>query len=287
MVIQKITCTVKGQADLNAGYTGGTPIHHYAYTNMLHLKTKQTTGQNVAQKLLSEKRSDRTPASFDEYGAARMDTTGDTLSFLMYNLSLPANHEYQERVRMSLPELPPFGQPLTLAEISQLLNNPYLNSVIKETLLIYPAIPVTLPRVVPHGGRVIDEFRLPAGTLASSSVYAVNQSLLQDFEKIPETDQWKPSRWLVESDADKDEVQELERRLWSFGSGGRGCIGKHLAIVEISLLLAAVLSRFWLRPAENNPIAVTHEQWTARRSFRDIAYMDGFGGIVRFEPLKQ
>ncbi|KAK6539585.1 hypothetical protein TWF694_009795 [Orbilia ellipsospora] len=295
-IVHKIVNFVQQRRDPDVEYAGGTFIHHYAYTALLSSKTSPVTEPTVAEKLLSEKKSDRVPRDFDEFGAASetmdhilagMDTTGDTLSFLLFLLSLPEHHAYQDVIRDNLPEMPPFGQPPSVATITQIMTNPYVNSAIKETLLIFPAIPVTLPRVVPSGGRVIDGFRLPEGTLASSSVYAVNQSLLPGFEKNISSSKWTPSRWLIESDADRDRVQELERRLWSFGSGGRGCIGKHLALVEMSLLLAAILSHFRLRQTDDCPIEIKHSNWTARRSFRDLAYMDEFNGIIRFEAFKE
>ncbi|KAF3098978.1 hypothetical protein TWF102_004807 [Orbilia oligospora] len=294
---QKVIRIIQRRVDPDSKYIGGTFLHNYAYKNMRELKDRPSVELTVAKNLLSGKVSGKVSEVFDEYGAASesmdhmlagMDTTSDTLSFLLAMLSLPEHHEYQETIRSSLPDLCPFDQPLTVADINQILNNTYLNSVIKETLLIFPAIPVTLPRVVPSGGRVVDGLWLPAGTLASSSVRAVNLTFLPEFEKNPGNVQWKPSRWLVKSDADKDRVQELERRLWSFGSGGRGCIGKHLALTEMSLLLAAILANFKLRRDDddnNDALETPHSHWTCRRSFRDIAYLQDFHGFLRFEPL--
>ncbi|KAK6351316.1 hypothetical protein TWF718_004480 [Orbilia javanica] len=291
---QKIFRFIHRRVDPDSKYIGGTFLHNYAYNNMRDLKDRPSPELTVAKNLLSGKVSGKASEVFDEFGAASesmdhmlagMDTTSDTLSFLIAMLSLPEYYEYQETIRSSLPELPPFDQPLDVAGINRLLSNPYLNSVIKETLLIFPAIPVTLPRVVPSGGRVVDGLWLPAGTLASSSVRAVNLTLLPEFEKNLGNIQWKPSRWLIESDADKDRVQELERRLWSFGSGGRGCIGKHLALTEMSLLLAAILANFKLRRDDDGKLEAPHSHWTCRRSFRDIAYLKDFHGFVLFEPL--
>ncbi|KAK6536708.1 hypothetical protein TWF281_000928 [Arthrobotrys megalospora] len=291
---QKVLRVIQRRVDPDSKYIGGSFLHNYAYKNMRNLKSRPSLELTVAKNLLSGKTSGKVSEVFDEFGAASesmdhmlagMDTTSDTLSFLLAMLSLPEHHEYQEKIRNSLPDLPPFDQPLSVADINHILNNPYLNSIIKETLLIFPAIPVTLPRVVPSGGRVVDGLWLPAGTLASSSVRAVNLTLLPEFEKNAGDFQWKPSRWLVESNADKDRAQELERRLWSFGSGGRGCIGKHLALTEMSLLLAAILANFKLRRDEENMLKTPHTHWTCRRSFRDIAYLKDFHGFLRFEPL--
>ncbi|KAK6503235.1 hypothetical protein TWF481_008264 [Arthrobotrys musiformis] len=291
---QKVIRIIQRKVDPDSKYIGGTFLHNYAYNNMRDLKGHPSPEITVAKNLLSGKISGKVSEIFDQFGAASesmdhmlagMDTTSDTLSFLLAMLSLPEHYGYQETIRNSLPDLPPFDQPLNVADINSILNNPYINSVIKETLLIFPAIPVTLPRAVPPGGRVVDGLWLPAGTLASSSVRAVNLTLLPEFEKNTGNVQWEPSRWLTESDADKIRVQELERRLWSFGSGGRGCIGKHLALIEMSLLLAAILANFKIRRDEDDTLETPHSHWTCRRSFRDIAYLQDFHGFLRFEPL--
>ncbi|KAK6361451.1 hypothetical protein TWF730_005179 [Orbilia blumenaviensis] len=291
---QKFLRIIQRRVDLDPKYIGGTFLHNYAYNNMRDLKDRPSPELTVAKNLLSGKVSGKVSEIFDEFGAASesmdhmlagMDTTSDTLSFLLAMLALPEYHQYQEKIRSSLPDLPPFDQPLSLVDINHILTNPYINSVIKETLLIFPAIPVTLPRVVPSGGRVVDGLWLPEGTLASSSVRAVNLALLPEFEENTGNVRWEPSRWLISTDADKDRTQELERRLWSFGSGGRGCIGKHLALTEMSLLLAAILANYNIRREDNIALEVPHSHWTCRRSFRDIAYLKDFNGFLRFEPL--
>ncbi|KAK6355034.1 hypothetical protein TWF696_004160 [Orbilia brochopaga] len=293
-IAARISHIIQGKKDPISNYIGGTYIHHFAYTNILRLKSLKSEGLNVTHKLLIENHRSGEDNKLDDFGRASevmdhilagMDTTGDTLSFLLYSLALPTNHGYQDKVRDSLPKLPNFDHPLSVTTINEILNNPYMNSVIKETLLVYPAISDLLPRVVPKGGREVDGLRLPAGTLASCSVLAVNSTLTVEFNGNVDSIKWTPERWLVKSDADGIRVRELEKRLWSFGSGGRGCIGKHLALVEISLLLAAILTKFKLRQDDSSPVTAAHSHWTVGKSLRDITYMNQCKGVVRFEPL--
>jgi cytochrome P450 len=48
-------------------------------------------------------------------------------------------------------------------KLSALVELPYLNAVLTETLRIYPSIPSMLPRLVPQGGAVIDGQYVPGG----------------------------------------------------------------------------------------------------------------------------
>jgi cytochrome P450 len=51
-----------------------------------------------------------------------------------------------------------------------------------------------------------------------------------------------PERWL-----DAEKTLEMNRLFFSFGGGGRGCIGRNLAITEMKILLGEVYSRYTTR----------------------------------------
>jgi len=150
------------------------------------------------------------------------------LSFLCYSLSLPENQHYQERVRESIFITQSFDEPLPASTIASILEDVWINAIVKETLLIYPAVPVELPRVVPAGGTTIDGIWLPEGTLTSGFIESVNYSLI---DKTGSNIQWTPERWLMKEGAngadklhEEARIQELERRMWGFGSGARGML---------------------------------------------------------------
>jgi cytochrome P450 len=54
-------------------------------------------------------------------------------------------------------------------KLSALVELPYLNAVLTETLRIYPPIPSMLPRLVPQGGAVIDGQYVPGGVSSVTS----------------------------------------------------------------------------------------------------------------------
>ncbi|KAI0333961.1 cytochrome P450 [Cubamyces sp. BRFM 1775] len=162
---------------------------------------------------------------------AGLDTTGDALCFLMYHISRPALQSCQDRLREEL-----------LANLSVPLDNlPYLDALVKEGLRVYNPAPVSLPRHVPDGGRVIDGVWLPAGTIVSCQAHTLHR---YDTRVFPDPDNFIPERWL-----DPQGVIERNQLFFAFGAGGRGCIGKHLALFEMKLLLKEVYSNFRTRIA--------------------------------------
>ncbi|KAL2024430.1 hypothetical protein VTK56DRAFT_8241 [Thermocarpiscus australiensis] len=166
-----------------------------------------------------------------DHMAAGIDTTGDALCFLMWELS-------QQR---SMPEQKKLQRELLANPGASFDKLPYLDAVVMEGLRCYPAIPMSLPRLVPRVGRTIDGFFLPEGTTVSCQAYSVHRV---DKTVFPSPDTFLPERWLEDPKGDA----ERKKHLFAFGAGGRGCIGKHLAIAEMKMLLQAVYSRFTTVP---------------------------------------
>ncbi|KAF5018363.1 hypothetical protein F66182_9650 [Fusarium sp. NRRL 66182] len=165
-----------------------------------------------------------------DHMAAGIDTTGDVLCFLMWELSQPRSTKYQRLLREEFQNKPD-------ASFDEL---PVLDAVLNEGLRCFPAIPMSLPRYVPSGGRVIDGFSLPEKTVVSCQAMSVHR--INDHV-FPDPDKFYPERWLeAEGDA------ERRRHQWAFSSGGRGCIGKHLAMAEMKTLLRDVYSRHETEP---------------------------------------
>lgn len=144
-----------------------------------------------------------------DHMAAGIDTTGDTLCFLMWELSQPRSLRFQQRLQQELRDAAldtPFDK------------LPFLDAVVMEGLRSFPAIPMSLPRYVPQGGRDIDGFFVPAGTIVSCQAYSMHRV---DKEVFPQPDLFNPDRWLVrEGDAQR------RRLMFAFSNGGRGCVGK-------------------------------------------------------------
>lgn len=140
--------------------------------------------------------------------AAGIDTTGDALCFLMYQLSQPGSHHFQDKLISELSS----NKDKALDEL------PYLEAVIKEGLRCFPPIPMSQPRCVPSAGRIIDGYFIPARTIVSCQAWSVHQLNPHIFDR---GDQFLPERWL-----DPNAALDMNRLFFSFGAGGRSCTGR-------------------------------------------------------------
>ncbi|EXJ79255.1 hypothetical protein A1O3_08756 [Capronia epimyces CBS 606.96] len=202
---------------------------------------------------------------------AGIDTTADSLMFMIWALSLPQHQEYQERLRRELSRISvdASGFPIP-KELTQL---PYLNAVVRECLRLYSPLPTFEPRSSTVD-TVIDGYEIPAGTIAGASPFCLHR----DEGVFPSPLSFRPERWLTSSGTLVPESDLRNRYFWAFSSGARMCIGVHLANAEMFTLIAAlyrryktsarhpdtspgITSRFEVFSDETMPKMVEHECW--------------------------
>ncbi|MFH7026991.1 MAG: cytochrome P450 [Heteroscytonema crispum UTEX LB 1556] len=118
---------------------------------------------------------------------------------------------------------------------------PYLNAVCSETLRIYPVVFFTLPRILQAPMKLMG-YELPKGLILSPSIYSVHHRP----DIYPEPKRFKPERFL--------ERQFSPYEYMPFGGGNRRCLGAALALFEMKLVLATVLSHYSLTLAEKRPL---------------------------------
>ncbi|KAM6520224.1 hypothetical protein FALCPG4_013777 [Fusarium falciforme] len=196
-----------------------------------------------------------------DHMVAGIDTTGDVLCFLIWELSQPRSAHFQDELRREL-----LGNPDMAFD-----KLPVLDSIVQEGLRCFPAIPMSLPRVVPKDGRVIDDLFVPEDTIVSCQAYSVQRHHAHVF---PEPDRFNPHRWMSnENDG------EMRRHIFAFSYGGRGCIGKHLAYAEMKLLLREVYSQYQTvpDPSMTEESMRSHDQIISARPY-------GQKCLLRFVP---
>lgn len=168
---------------------------------------------------------------------AGVDTTANTLMFLIWALSLPENHKFQqtliEEIHSNIPDssFAPDGVP-SVGVVDKLT---YLNAVVKEALRLYAPLPATQPRSCLFD-TVVDGYKIPAGTVVGMSAYSLHRN--ENIFASPLT--FDPSRWLEQSPASS----ELNRWFWAFSSGGRQCLGNNLAMAEMTTLIAPIYRHY-------------------------------------------
>ncbi|GAD92318.1 benzoate 4-monooxygenase cytochrome P450, putative [Paecilomyces variotii No. 5] len=188
---------------------------------------------------------------------AGIDTTSDTLMFLIWALSLPENQKYQEELIQEVSSIE--DAQLMESGLQSALSSdklPYMDALIKEALRLYAPLPASEPRSFATDV-VIDSFRIPKGTTVSMEPYALHRN----SEVFPEPGKFNPHRWLCEG----EQLNEMKKWWWAFSSGGRVCIGMQyvclrcihwllypgngltqssLAMAEMTTLLAAVYRNY-------------------------------------------
>ncbi|HVZ85483.1 MAG TPA: cytochrome P450 [Polyangia bacterium] len=164
------------------------------------------------------------------------ETTALALTYALHLLSRhPAS---QERARAEIEAALGDRRP-GFTDVERL---PYLQSVLLESMRLYPPVWVIARQArepVEIGG-----YRFGAGAEFVMSPWVVHR----DGAVFPRPDVFDPSRW------ENNLAQRLPRfAYFPFGGGPRVCIGNRFAMMEATLVLAVVLSRFRVEPATAEP----------------------------------
>lgn len=172
--------------------------------------------------------------------AAGSDTTSLALTItLRYLMSHPAAYEKLQAEVDDAFETGKIAEPCPYAAAIKL---DYLQACVKEALRLHPPISMSMPRVVPPQGDVIDGRFYSGGTIVSVSPYVLHRD-----KSIWGADaaEFRPERWL---NIDDEERRHLERNFFSFGGGARQCIGKNISMMEITKTLPRLLWHFSFKP---------------------------------------
>ncbi|OKL61118.1 hypothetical protein UA08_03098 [Talaromyces atroroseus] len=167
---------------------------------------------------------------------AGIDTTSDTLMFLIWSLSRREHRDFQKRLiqevrDMSTESINSDGVPM----VDKTDNLPYVDAVIKETLRLFAPLPGSEPRSLSQSS-TIDGYAIPARTVVSISPYTLHRNP----DVFPDPFKFNPERWLNSS----QNLAQMKKCFWAFSSGGRMCIGIHLAMAEMTTLVAAIYRKY-------------------------------------------
>lgn len=183
----------------------------------------------------SDKTTDRITQEARTLVGAGSETTGNTLETIAFHVL--ANPNKLRRLKEELAHAVKGSKgkdPLTRYNTLQRL--PYLKAVIKEGLRIACSVAGRLARVNHRQAYTYGSYVLPAGTVISTRIRSNHT-----FEAVyPEPLPFKPERWLVEG----EELRRLEKYFVPFGRGGRSCVGKELAMMNLYLTVAAFFHQF-------------------------------------------
>ncbi|XP_061108404.1 cytochrome P450 4V2 isoform X2 [Conger conger] len=164
------------------------------------------------------------------------DTTAASLNWTLYLLG--SHPEEQRKVWQELQEV--FGsseRPVTMEDLRGLR---YLECVVKESLRIFPSVPLFARRVCEDCR--INGFRVPEGVNAVIIPYALHR----DPRYFPDPEEFRPERFLPENSAGRNPFAFIP-----FSAGMRNCIGQRFALMEEKVVLAWILRRFAVESCQN------------------------------------
>lgn len=224
--------------------------------NQLRSMLKKSRGRDADSPLGADERLEISSELLDQV-LAGFDTTGITMTYLAWQLSKPENKGVQRALRE---ELRASGAMYSSSaatndekgeegsrcpDFKTLDSLPLLHAVVMESLRQHAAIPGCQPRMTPQGaelGPSAEDWSvkgLPSNVRVNSYAYTLHLNA----DVYPEPEKWDPRRWLD----DRGEVDgggEKARWFWAFGSGGRMCIGSHLAMMDMKSIVAAIWGNF-------------------------------------------
>ncbi|XP_016527093.1 sterol 26-hydroxylase, mitochondrial isoform X2 [Poecilia formosa] len=172
-------------------------------------------------------------ASVTELLLAGVDTTSNTLTWTLYQLS--RNPEIQDRLYEEVSSLVPADRVPSAAEVTAM---PFLRAVIKETLRMYPVIPIN-SRIIKEKPVAVGGYQFPENTGFTFCHYAISH----DEKTFPEPYRFKPERWLRDGRQRPNAFGSIP-----FGYGVRGCVGRRIAELEMYLVLFQLIRHFEVKP---------------------------------------
>ena len=222
-------------------------VRDFAITQSKLRQSRGTPAQpDIMQNLMRV--HDKNPQAFNEDAVTSMvatnvfggaETTASSIRAVLYFLmkNPTAMTKLQQEIDQTCHE---HSWPSDVPVASDLAKSmEYLQAVIYESMRLFPASGLPLARVSPPEGLEIHGYYFPPGVQLTVYSWALHRNKRLFGEDAAE---FKPERWL-----DKARSQDLHRRFFSFGYGSRGCLGRHLAWMEMLKAISTIFRNYDVR----------------------------------------
>ncbi|CAH1392173.1 unnamed protein product [Nezara viridula] len=174
---------------------------------------------------------------------AGFETTSRTLHFLIHQLA--EHQEFQKRARKEVLDIKAKHGRFSYDALKDMK---FLNKCIAETLRMYPPVAML-------NRECTKDFTFQDGTLIKKGEQIVIPiySIHRDPRYFPDPLKYNPDRF---------EVDPQNGTYLPFGDGPRICIGKRFAIVEIKIIMARLLERYWFELSPLNGEKIEIDPWS-------------------------
>ncbi|CAK8989510.1 Cytochrome P450 3A21 (CYPIIIA21) (Cytochrome P450 CM3A-10) [Durusdinium trenchii] len=215
---------------------------------------KAKPGDDVISKLLEDKQNTDNDllGVLSIFFFAGFDTTSNTMSMVLYHLA--NNPDVQERARRDVIDV--MGRHKE-PKLHKLFHMQYLLAVIKETLRMFPTVPMVTREVTErHEDGVCPRFKEEStfGTVINFFGLHYNK------KGWNRPNEFVPERWIDPSvDADRDPDQRL---YCPFAIGKRACLGRQFAYIEMLTVISMILQNYRILPSDKTNEVKIHEGGT-------------------------
>jgi cytochrome P450 len=152
------------------------------------------------------------------------DTTANTLAWMIYLLDRHPVAQRRAREEVLAKNAEKYEDMVVL---------PFIDACINETMRLRPVAPILI--LQPTRDTVIDRIEVPKGTL----LMCLMRAGPTDERRFPDARAFDPERWLSGASA-----SSAKRVTMPFGAGPRLCPGRYLAMLEMRMVMAMLLSGF-------------------------------------------
>ncbi|XP_020295767.1 cytochrome P450 4C1-like [Pseudomyrmex gracilis] len=217
--------------------------------------------------LLDENEKSDTPLTDDEVRAQvdtfmfeGHDTTAVAITWTLFCLGNSPKH--QEKVHEELEEVfKDLDAPVTIKDLSQLK---YLDRVIKETLRIYPSVPMIGRELTEDVN--LGDYVIPKGMTIILAIVLAHRNP----EVWPDPLKFDPDRFLPENSKNRNPYAYVP-----FSAGPRNCIGQRFALLEEKVVLSSILRKWRVKSVK------THE---TIRNGGSLIYRPAEDVLIHFTP---
>ncbi|XP_055525080.1 cytochrome P450 4c3-like isoform X2 [Wyeomyia smithii] len=164
------------------------------------------------------------------------DTTAAAISWIL--LLLGSDLEAQDRVFNEIDQIM-VGDRDRIPTMQELSEMKYLECCIKETLRLYPSIPLIARRLTEDVQ--VHDYTIPAGTNAMIVVYHLHR----DPTVFANPDKFNPDNFLPENCNGRHPYAYIP-----FSAGPRNCIGQKFAILEEKTVISTIIRKFRIEAVE-------------------------------------
>ncbi|KAL8903781.1 MAG: hypothetical protein Q9207_003705 [Kuettlingeria erythrocarpa] len=248
------------------------------FHHLVRAKDPETGGPGYTQQELFEES--------DLLVVAGSDTAATTFAAMFFYLT--RNPRVYERLTDEIRKA--FKTSADIRAGPQLNSCRYLRAFINEALRMNPPIAADLNREALAGGVTVDGHHVQQGTNVGVSSY----SLQHNEDIFPDPFVFRPERWIPDASTGvtAESVAACESAFAPFSIGPRGCPGKNLAYMEMSITMAKVLHLSDVQAVEGDDLGAgkPHLMW-GRRNKATFQTKDTFvavrrGPMVRFKSRR-